>query len=221
MYPTDGGWEAEAHGLGLASPEPWAWSESAPCPGQATQVDPTVVHYGTPQPPRQHPGRPRAFPRTWSRATGGKRKLVLFPISERPCPRASQAARSEGGHFRLTLGEAFASVQFLAHQSDVGGPVWFLASEGWRRGSEGMGAQAGASNGSAQAERGRVPAAKDPRHKDGPQKKQSPGQSVRGAAGRAGVVREGPHPPRPGLSSRGRPLFRFFALSLSALPLPA
>lgn len=98
------------------------------------------MHYGTPQPPRQHPGWPWAFPRTWSRATGGKRKLVLFPISERPCPRASQAARSEGGHFRLTLGEAFASVQFLAHQSDAGGcPCGFSLRRDGDEGRRGWG----------------------------------------------------------------------------------
>lgn len=43
--PADGGREAEAHGLVLASPEPWASSESAPCPGRVTRVDPTAVRY--------------------------------------------------------------------------------------------------------------------------------------------------------------------------------
>lgn len=49
--PADGGQEAEAHGVGLASPEPWALSEWAPCPGQVTQVDPTAVHTPTASPP--------------------------------------------------------------------------------------------------------------------------------------------------------------------------
>lgn len=58
-----------------------------------------------------------------------------------------------------------------------------------------MGAQAGASNGSVQAERGHVPAAKDPRHKDGPQKKQKvPGNPCGGRQGGPGWSERGPTP---------------------------
>lgn len=111
--PTDGRREAEAHGLVLASPEPWAFSESAPCPGRVTRVDPTAVRYA-----RSHSllastlGSPGLFSRTWSRVTGEKEKLVLFLISRRPCRQSSQGARSEGGRFQPALGEAFAYVQF-------------------------------------------------------------------------------------------------------------